>query len=140
MSYRDGGRRPPESRAAIRVGAKHLARLQFITDISGGASQTGAALWPSLICRTSDVSEAGLGLEVPALREGDDSFFGMHSRVQVTLGLPTGVVRIRGLTARYARGGGEADDGFFVAVTITEIRGADADRFRTYLRGVSPMG
>ena len=132
MSYSDGGRHPPERRAAIRVRAQHPARLQFVTSISGGPAGA-AALWPSLICVTRDMSEAGIGLEVPALRDDDDGFFGVDSPVHVTLGLPTGVVQVRGLTARYARGGG-AESGFVVAVSISEMKGADAERFRTYLR------
>jgi hypothetical protein len=137
MSYSDGGRRPPERRTALRVRAEYPARLQFITSISGGLGLTGAALWPSLVCRTRDVSEAGMGLEIPVLRESDAGFFGVHSPVHMMLGLPTGVIEARGITARYARGGCDEGGGFFVAVRITEMGRADADRFRTYLRDVS---
>jgi hypothetical protein len=73
-----------------------------------------------------------IGFDDETLRDGDDGFFGVDSPVHVTLGLPTGVVQVRGLTARYARGSG-AGIGFVVAVSITEIGGADAERFRTYL-------
>lgn len=129
--------RAPERRAARRFRAEHVARLQFITRIADAPERPGDELWPNLICRTRDVSEAGLGLVVPALRDGDDGFFGVEGPVRVTLGLPTGVVEARGVAARYAKeeGGGERR-GFYVFVRLTEILGHDAERFRAYLSGM----
>lgn len=136
MSARQDEKRQPERRTSRRVGARHAARLQFVTGISGTPGLSGEELWPTLICRTRDVSEGGLGLDVPAVREGDKGFFGVVSPVHVTLGLPAGVVEARGVTVRYAKaeddGGG---GGFFVGVRITDVEGASADTLRAYLRG-----
>ena len=129
---KDGGR--PERRASSRVRAEHAARLQFITRIIVEAGLAREELWPTLICRTRDVSEDGVRLDVPVLREGDNCFFEVESPVRVTLGLPTGVVEARGVTVRYAKteGGG---GGFFVGVKITDMDGANANSLRAYLRG-----
>ena len=125
--------RRPERRASSRVVAEHAARIQFVTRISGDRGLSREELWPTLICRTRDVSEAGVRLDVPVLREGDNCFFGVESPVRVTLGLPTGSVEARGVTVRYAKteGGGR---GFFLGVRITDMDGASADSLRAYLR------
>lgn len=127
----DGWR--PERRASRRVGAEHAARIQFVTRIGGATALSREELWPTLICRTRDVSEEGVRLDVPVLREGDNCFFGVEGPVRVTLGLPTGAVEARGVTVRYAKveGGGR---GFLVGVRITHIDGASADSLRAYLR------
>ena len=88
---RDAGR-TSERRAARRFGARHAARLQFITTLADARGFGGAELWPTLICQTRDISSSGPALHVPALREGDDHFFGGEGPVHVTLGLPTGSV------------------------------------------------
>lgn len=126
--------RQPERRASRRVGAEHAARLQFATHISGAPESSREELWPTLICRTRDVSEGGLGLDVPGLREGDNCFFGVEGPVRVTLGLPTGAVEARGVTVRYV--GAKSSDpgrGFFVGVRVTDVDGDGADRLRAYL-------
>jgi hypothetical protein len=127
-----------ERRAARRFDARCAARLQFVTGISGVPERPGVESWPNLICRTRDVSESGLGLEVPVLRDSDDGFFGIEGPVRMTLGLPTGVVETRGVVARYAKEDGEdARGGFVICVRITEMGGEDAGRFRAYLSSLS---
>ena len=125
--------RRPERRASGRVVAEHAARIQFVTRIGGASGLSHEELWPTLICRTRDVSEDGVRLDVPVLREGDTSFYGVEGPVRVTLGLPTGAVEARGVTVRYAKteGGGR---GFFLGVRITDIDGASAESLRAYLR------
>ncbi len=81
------------------------------------------------------MSEAGLGLDVPAVREDDKGFFGVVSPVRVTLGLPTGVVEARGVTVRYAKAEGDGGSGgFFVGIRVTDMEGDSADTLRAYLR------
>ncbi|MDQ3920532.1 MAG: PilZ domain-containing protein [Acidobacteriota bacterium] len=127
----------PERRATHRYRAEHAARLQFVTGVAGAPGDAAADLWPSLICRTCDVSEAGLGLVVPAVREGDDGFYGLEWPVRVTLGLPTGAVEARGVTARYSRDGGDTGrEGFVVGLRITEMGDGDAGRLRDYIRNI----
>ncbi len=128
--------RQPERRSARRVRAKHAARLQFVIAISGAADDSGGELHPSLICRTRDASETGLGLEVPALREDDRWFFGVEAPVKITIGLPSGTVEARGVTVRYKQSEARGELGaFLVGVRITGMYGSDAERFRAYVRG-----
>jgi hypothetical protein len=136
MGEMDGEGQNPERRAARRFRAEHAARLQFVTRIADGPERPDVELWPNLICRTRDVSEAGLGLVVPALREGDEGFFGIQGPVRVTLGLPTGALEARGVAARYAKDGGGRGE-FVVCVRITEMDAPDAGRFRAYLSSLS---
>jgi len=135
MNEREDEGRRPERRASGRVMAEHAARLQFITRIIVGAGLAREELWPTLICRTRDVSEEGVRLDVPILREGDTCFFGVESPVRVTLGLPTGAVEARGVTVRYAKTEGGGGREFFVGVKITDMDGTSADSLRAYLRG-----
>lgn len=140
MSSRDEEGHPPERRAVRRYKAEHAARLQFVTGIAGAAEYPDDELWPNLICRTRDVSEGGLGLVVPALREGDETFFGIEGPVRVTPGLPTGALEARGVAARYAKEGGEGRGEFLVCVRITGMDVPDAGRFRAYLCSLSRGG
>lgn len=137
MSEREGQGQTPERRAARRFRAEHAARLQFVTGIADGPERPDVELWPNLICRTRDMSEAGLGLVVPALREGDEGFFGIQGPVRVTLGLPTGTLEARGVAARYVKNGGRGRGEFVVCVRITEMDAPDAGRFRAYLSSLS---
>lgn len=135
----EGGERggAPERRQAPRSEARHAARLRFVTPLSGVRAGAEAGLWPTLICQTRDVSESGLALLVPALREGDEAFFGVDGPVRVTLGLPTGVVEVRGMAVRFERGPGAGRREFVVCVRIAEDDGG-AENWRTHVRSRAP--
>lgn len=125
--------RAGERRAARRFEARLLARLQFVTPLADLRGADRAGLWPTLICQTRDVSERGLGLLVPALREDDENFFGVKGPVQVTLALPTGAVSARAVAVRFERGPAGAGE-FLVCVELTETGGAAAERWVSHVR------
>jgi hypothetical protein len=126
-----------ERRSARRFEARHVARLQFVTHLSDLRGVEGAGLWPTIICQTRDVSEGGLGLLVPALREDDENFFGVKGPVLVTLALPTGAVSARAVAVRYERGRAGAGE-FLVCVEITETEGAAAESWASHIRCCAP--
>lgn len=126
-----------ERRSARRFEARHVARLQFVTPLSDVSGVEGTRLWPTIICQTRDVSERGLALLVPALREDDENFFGVEGPVRVTVSLPTGAVEVGAATARYERGGPEPGS-FLVCVEIADEEGAAAESWVTYFRGRMP--
>ena len=80
-----------------------MARLQFVTSVSGLPGVDGAVLWPTIVCQTRGISESGLALLVHPPREVDRNIFGVKCTVRTTVGLPTGVVVMRTVTERYAR-------------------------------------
>jgi len=79
------------------------------------------------------MSETGLSLFVPVVREGDDDLFGVEAPVRMILGLPSGVVEARGITARYSRDEEGERGALLVGVRITEIGDADSGRLRSHL-------
>jgi len=114
-----------ERRSARRFEARHVALLQFVTPLSGLRGVDGAKLRPIIICQTQDISESVMALLVPALREGDENFCGVKAPVLVTLVLPSGVVRVRAVTERLARGEpGVPGGGFLVCVKLTGMDSA----------------
>lgn len=125
--------RGQERRAARRYKARHVARLQFVTLLADLREVDGTGLWPTIICQTLDVSERGLTLLVPALREDDDNFFGVKGPVLVTLALPAGAVSVKATAVRYERGGAGAGE-FLVCVEVTETEGATAERWVSHVR------
>lgn len=133
MNEDGAGGTAQERRSARRFEARHVARLQFVTPLTGLRGVEGAALWPTLICRTRDVSASGLSLLVPALREDDENFFGVEGPVRVTLGLPTGAVEAGAVAVRYERGGGGPEE-FLICLEITEMEDAAAERWASQLR------
>lgn len=125
--------RAPERRQAPRSEARHAARLRFVTPLSGVVVGDEAGPWPTLICQTRDVSESGVALLVPALREGDENFFGVDGPVRVTLGLPTGALELEGVAIRYERGPGAGQREFVLCVRIFEDEGG-AENWRAHIR------
>lgn len=132
---KDAGR-TSERRAARRFGARHAARLQFVTTLADARGFGGAELWPTLICQTRDISSSGLALHVPALREGDDHFFGVEGPVRVTLGLPIGAVEAWAVAARYEWDINGEPRGFLVCVKLTDMDGGSAGRLNVHLRSL----
>ena len=138
MSERGASSGESERRAARRFEARHVARLRFVTPLSDVRGGDFGGLWPTLICQTRDVSERGLALLVPALREDDENFFGVEGRVRVTVSLPTGVLEVGGVTARYERGSGPGPGSFLICVEVTEQDDPAAASWATYFRGRMP--
>jgi hypothetical protein len=126
-----------ERRSAHRFEARHVARLQFVTPLSDLRGADGAGLWPTLVCQTRDLSESGAALLVPAVREGDENFFGLEGPVRVTLSLPHGAVSANAVAVRYERGGARAG-GFLVCVEVAETDVEAARRWASYIRSCTP--
>lgn len=124
---------PRERRSARRFEARHVARLQFVTPLSDSCGVDGADLWPSLVCRTRDVSESGVALLVPAVREGDENFYGVEGPVMVTLALPRAAVSANAIAVRYERGRAGVKE-FLVCVRITETDAGAAERWASHMR------
>lgn len=126
-----------ERRSARRFEARHVARLQFVTPLSEPCGIDGAGLWPTLVCRTRDVSESGVALLVPAVREGDENFFGVEGPVRVTLALPRGAVSANANAVRYERGRDGAGE-FLVCVEITETDAGATEHWASHIRSCAP--
>lgn len=126
-----------ERRSASRFEARHVARLQFVTPLSDPSWADAAGLWPTLVCRTRDVSESGVALLVPAVREGDENFFGVEGPVRVTLALPRGAVSANATAVRYERGRAGAGE-FLVCVEITETDAGAAESWASHIRSCAP--
>jgi hypothetical protein len=137
MNEGETDRTKRERRAARRFEARHVARLQFVTGLADLLGVEGGGLWPTIICQTRDLSERGLALLVPALREDDENFFGVKGPVRVTLALPTGAVSASALAVRYDRGGAGAGE-FLICVEINETEGAAAERWASHIRCCAP--
>ncbi len=85
--------------------------------------------------RTRDLSESGLAVESPAIRiDGLHAYDSMDmvtpTRLDITLGLPTGTVEVTGETVRYDK----TEEGTYVlGIRIVEIADADRDRYMRFL-------
>ena len=72
---------------------------------------------------------------MPALRDGDDNFFGVEGRVRVTVSLPTGALEVGGVTARYERGGSSGPGSFLICVEVKDGDDPAAAAWATFFRG-----
>lgn len=85
--------------------------------------------------RTRDLSESGLAIESPAIRiDGMHAYDSMDmvtpTRLDITLGLPSGTIEIIGETVRYDK----TEEGTYVlGIRIVEIADADRDRYLHFL-------
>lgn len=93
---------------------------------------------PYLEGDTSDLSESGLGLIVPAIRINDRYLTATDQTLHLLLELPSGCVEMRVAPVRYEqleRAG--AASGYLIGVRIAGMSDDDRARFADYLRQLS---
>lgn len=93
---------------------------------------------PYLEGDTSDLSESGLGLIVPAIRINDRYLTATDQTLHLLLELPSGRVEMRVAPVRYEqleRAG--AASGYLIGVRIAGMSDDDRARFADYLRQLS---
>jgi hypothetical protein len=90
---------------------------------------------------TRDVSESGLALIVSAIRIGGQYITDSNRTLQLTLKLPTGLIKIHGTTVRYTPLDEDATDtGYLIGVHIERMTDDDRARFTAYLERMKDEG
>ena len=83
---------------------------------------------------TRDVSATGLALVVPSIRIGGQYITGENRTLEITLKLPTGVIKVKATPVRYSPLEQDAaDTGYFIGVQIVLMSNEDRARFDAYL-------
>jgi hypothetical protein len=83
-----------------------------------------------------DISETGIGLVVPTIRQGDCYFTGVDRTLQIVFELASGPVQLQASPVRYEkleRDGG-ASVGYLIGAQITKMSDGDRVRFNEYLK------
>lgn len=97
-------------------------------------NSNGSRRLPKLDGYTLDVSAAGLGLIVPAIRIGEHYLAGADRKLHVKLELPTGPVEMKVASVRYE--GLEDDSGYLIGTRILEMSDSDRASFEQYVAKV----
>ena len=128
-----GKRLKQERRGAVRHTTQRAARLQFASGPSA-AKSAAEAPQPTLISHTRDISETGLALIVPCVRSTDGDFYGAEGRLLITLSLPTGIVELQAIAARYEWLDQNAPGkGYIIGVRIIAMSKDDRARLSGFL-------
>jgi hypothetical protein len=110
-----------ERRVSIRRRSQHPARILYKTSLSEESHSPSRPVVPTLLCHTRDVSEAGLALIVPCLRESDYNFYGIRSELQITLSTPHGVIDEAAEAVRFEwLDEGDKSEGFLIGVRFRQ--------------------
>jgi hypothetical protein len=81
-----------ERRLSARRKARHPSRILYKTSFAEAGQSSAEFTGPTLLGHTRDVSERGLALVIPCLRESDYNFYGIEGEIQITLSTPHGVI------------------------------------------------
>jgi hypothetical protein len=97
-----------------------------------GSEKTGPPL--KLAGYTRDISATGLALIVPTIRIGGQYITGENRTLEISLKLPTSVVKVKAAPVRYTPLEGDgADTGYLIGVQIIWMSNEDRARFNAYL-------
>ena len=86
---------------------------------------------------TSDASESGIGVVLPAIRVGERYLVGEGHTLRVILKLPEAHARLYGTPVRYERlesDQPDTDTGYLIGIRLTETTDEDYATFVAYLR------
>ncbi len=91
-----------------------------------------------MLCRTRDLSEAGVGLEAPSIYVGYTCVVDEGRTLRLALELPAATVRMEATPAHYLRlGGGEEAGGYLIGLRITSMADDARAIYQNYLEGLS---
>jgi c-di-GMP-binding flagellar brake protein YcgR len=85
--------------------------------------------------QTQNISETGIALLVPGIRNGDHHLAARNRRLLIVLELPTGPIRLQAAPVRYERLRNES--GYLVGARIVSMSDGDRSRFLKYLQRLS---
>jgi hypothetical protein len=118
-----------ERRNTRRRGARYSARIPFQVSVAGAKRDA------SLAGHTRDLGEDDLNLLVPSIRIGGDYITLKDNKLSVRLELPSGVVSLLAVPARFEQLDGEgAGEGYLVGVRIEEMSAPDRELYLQHLR------
>lgn len=110
------------------------ARLPFSVSVAGPrAGSNGAQRSRSLDGQTLDLSATGLALIVPAVRIGEHYLVGENRQLDLSLGLPDGMVTMQVSPKRYESLEDGTETGYLIGVQIEQMSEPDRDRYMEYL-------
>ncbi|MDT4897497.1 MAG: hypothetical protein QOH25_2574 [Acidobacteriota bacterium] len=99
------------------------------------AAAKGAGQLLKLAGYTRDVSATGLALIVPTIRIGGQYITGENRPLEIMLKLPTGQIRVKATSVRYAPLEEEGTDtGYLIGVAIVWMSDEDRTHFNAYLK------
>lgn len=90
-----------ERRLSVRRKAGHPSRILYKTSFAEAEQSSAVFTGPTLLGHTRDVSETGLALVIPCLREGDYNFYDIEGELQITLSTPHGVIEAPAEAVRF---------------------------------------
>ena len=120
----------------LRHAPRHKVRLPFsisLLEMKTGTDATRRS--PKIEGHTRDISATGMALVVPAIRIGEHYLTGEGNILRLRLESPPGPVQMNVTPERYEQlDESEAERGFLIGVSITQISDRDRARFISYLR------
>jgi hypothetical protein len=119
------------------VGNRRRApRRQLRLAVAVSLLDAGGRAHPATLSgHTSDASESGLGVILPAIRVGERYLVGEGHTLRVILKLPEAHARLYGTPVRYERlEDDQTDTGYLVGIQLTETTDEDYATFVAYLR------
>jgi hypothetical protein len=121
-----------------RRATRYDARLFFsVSILDEKAGHEGSRHPQTLVGRTRNLSETGLGLITPSLSIGTGYLNDGNSTLQITLDLPTGKIEIHVVPVRdYQLGEKEKDSGYFIGAKITDMSADARARYTFFLRNL----
>lgn len=111
-------------------------RLEFTVTVATPTKANGRRP-ASLQGYTRDISAAGLGLIVPAIRIGDRYLAGENCLLSIALELPDGPIQVTATSVRYEPLEDPIEMGFLIGTRITKMSDADRKSFLAYLKAQS---
>lgn len=120
---------------AVRQSPRHSPRLPFtltMLDLRIGQAARHAI---KVSGQTQNISETGIALLVPGIRNGDHHLAARNRRLLIVLELPTGPIRLQAAPVRYERLRNES--GYLVGARIVSMSDGDRSRFLKYLQRLS---
>lgn len=121
-----------------RRAPRYDARLFFsVSIIDQKANNEGARPPQTLVGRTRNLSETGVGLVVPSLSLGTGHLNDENSTLRLTLDLPAGKVEVQVVPVRsHQLDEGDKESGYFIGARITHMSDEARAGFTAYLRGL----
>lgn len=119
----------------MRQSERHPPRLRFsLSMLDLHARDNGDRLPVVLSGHTRNISETGLALIVPPIRQGVDILAATNRKLLIVLELPSGSIRLQAMPVRYERTSlRDAENGYLLGVRIISMSKDDRVRFLRYI-------